>query len=328
MIRLGYQIPFFSYEGVDRADLFENIVKQALTAEESGFDTVLVMDHLYQLPMIGDPDDWMLECYSLLAALAARTSTIRLSSLVTGNTYRNPAMLAKIVTTLDIISRGRAICGIGCGWFELEHDSLGFEFGTFTERFEKLDEALQIITAMFRDERPTLDGKHYRVAGAINQPAPVQVGGVPIMIGGSGEKKTLRMVAQYARESNLTCSPAEIPRKLEALESHCVDLGRDRSEIEVSWLGSLLLAPDADSAIVLRDEFFLRRGIDWNTLDEAFQADMSARMLIGDPESVAEQVKTKLIDQGIDGLTLNMIANGHDLDVLALAGETLAPIMN
>jgi len=328
MIRLGYQIPFFNYDGVDRADLFENIAAQAVTAEASGFDTVLMMDHFYQLPMIGEPDDWMLECYSLLAALAARTSTIRLSSLVTGNTYRNPAILAKTITTLDVISRGRAICGIGCGWFELEHDSLGFEFGTFTDRFEKLEEALQIISAMFRDERPTLDGKHYQVTNAINQPAPVQPGGVPIMIGGSGEKKTLRMVAQYAQESNLTCSPAEIPRKMDALDAHCAAIGRDRAEIDVSWLGSLLLAPDAESATVLRDEFFLKRGIDWHTLDDEFQANLGARMLIGDPESVAEQVQTKLVDQGIDGLTLNMIANGHDLDILALAGETLAPLMN
>ncbi len=328
MIRLGYQIPYFSYEGVDRADLFENIAAQATTAETSGFDTVLVMDHFYQLPMIGRPDDWMLECYALLSALAARTSTIRLSSLVSGNTYRNPAMLAKIVTTLDIISKGRAICGIGCGWFEHEHNSLGFEFGTFSQRFEKLEEALRIITAMFRDERPSLDGDYYTVHGAINQPAPVQSGGVPILIGGSGEKKTLRMVAQYAQESNLTCSPAEIPRKMEALEAHCAALGRDRCEIEVSWLGSLLLAPDADAAAVLRDEFFMRRGVDWHTLDDDSRAGLSVRMLIGDPESVAEQVQTKLIDRGIDGLTLNMIANGHDLDILALAGETLAPLMN
>ncbi len=328
MIRLGYQIPYFNYEGVDRVDLFENVAAQATTAEASGFDTVLVMDHFYQLPMIGQPDDWMLECYALLSALAARTSTIRLSSLVSGNTYRNPAMLAKIVTTLDIISKGRAICGIGCGWFEHEHSSLGFEFGTFSQRFDKLDEALRIIAAMFRDERPTMVGEYYNVHDAINQPRPVQPGGVPILIGGSGEKRTLRLVAQYAQESNLTCSPAEIPRKMEALEAHCTALGRDRSEIEVSWLGSLLLAPDADAAIVLRDEFFRRRGVDWDTLDDHSRADLSARMLIGDPESVAEQVQTKLIDRGIDGLTLNMIANGHDLDMLALAGETLAPLMN
>jgi len=328
MIKLGYQIPNFSYEGVDRVDLFENVAAQALTAEASGFDTVLMMDHFYQLPMIGQPEDWMLECYSVLSALAARTSTIRLSALVSGNTYRNPAMLAKVITSLDVISRGRAICGIGCGWFELEHESLGFEFGTFGERFEKLDEALQIITAMFRDERPSLDGKYYRVKEAINQPPPVQDGGVPIMIGGSGEKKTLRMVAQYAQESNLTCGPDEFSRKFEALDAHCAALGRDRSEIEVTWLTALLLAPTMDEANKLRDDYFQSQGIDWHSLDEATQGAMSARMLIGDPDSVAEQVQSKALDRGISGITLNMMPNGHNLDILALAGETLSPLVN
>ena len=147
----------------------------------------------------------MLECYTTLGALARETSTVRLGALVTGNTYRNPALLAKIVTTLDIVSGGRAQLGIGAGWFELEHESLGFEFGTFTDRFEKLEEALQIILPMLRDERPTFDGAHYTVKDAINHPPPLSR--IPVMIGGSGEKKTLRLVAQYADESNLT-SPA------------------------------------------------------------------------------------------------------------------------
>jgi len=134
MTRLGYQIPNFTYPDIDSAGLFDVVARQAVEAEESGFDTVLVMDHLYQLPMLGDPANEMLECYTLLAALAQHTSRVRLSSLVTGNTYRNPALLAKIVTTLDVVSRGRAQLGIGAGWYELEHDSLGFEFGTFTDR--------------------------------------------------------------------------------------------------------------------------------------------------------------------------------------------------
>ena len=129
MTQLGYQIPNFNYPNGSRETLFEDVVAQTLAAEASGFDTVFVMDHFYQLPGIGNPDDYMLECYSLLAALAARTSKIHLGSLVTGNTYRNPAFLAKTITTLDVISGGRALLGIGAGWFELEHDALGFEFG-------------------------------------------------------------------------------------------------------------------------------------------------------------------------------------------------------
>ena len=131
------------------------------------------MDHFYQLPMLGDPDAYMLECYALLAALARETSTVRLSALVTGNTYRVPAVLAKTITTLDIVSNGRAQLGIGAGWFELEHDAFGIEFGTFTDRFEKLEESLQIVIPMLRGERPSLAGKHYTVSNAMNEPPAV-----------------------------------------------------------------------------------------------------------------------------------------------------------
>ncbi len=205
MTRLGYQIPNFTYPGVGPADLFDAVAYQAKEADISGFDTVLVMDHFYQLPMLGEPDQYMLECYSLLSALARETKHVRLSALVTGNTYRNPAVLAKTVTTLDIVSEGRAQLGIGAGWFELEHEAFGIEFGTFTDRFEKLEEALQIVVPMLRGERPTLDGQRYSVDDAINEP-PV-VNRIPVMIGGGGERKTLRMVAQYADESNLICAP-------------------------------------------------------------------------------------------------------------------------
>ena len=177
MTKLGYQIPNFTYPGVGPAELFDVVARQAKEADTSGFDTVLVMDHFYQLPMLGEPDRFMLECYSLLSALARETSTVRLSALVTGNTYRNPAILAKTVTTLDIVSQGRAQLGIGAGWFELEHNSFGIEFETFTDRFEKLEEALQIIIPMLRGERPTFEGKRYtrprsdqRAAGGVAHP--------------------------------------------------------------------------------------------------------------------------------------------------------------
>ena len=168
MTRLGYQIPNFTYPGVAPDAIFANVVQQAKTAEANGFDRVLLMDHFYQLPGLGDPHDYMLECYTTLAALAQHTETVRLSALVTGNTYRNPAILAKTITALDLVSGGRATLGIGSGWFELEHDAFGIPFNTFTERFEKLEEALNIILPMLRGERPTLDGKHYQVTDAIN----------------------------------------------------------------------------------------------------------------------------------------------------------------
>ena len=194
MTRLGYQIPNFTYPDVDNADIFGHVIAQARAAEAAGFDRVFVMDHVYQLPGLGEPDEPMFECYTVLSALAQHTETVRLSSLVTGNTYRHPTLLAKMITALDHVSGGRATLGIGAGWFELEHNSLGYEFGTFTDRFEKLEESLQIVIPMLRGETVSLDGKHYQVRDAVNSPAPVSR--IPIMIGGTGEKKTLRMVAQ------------------------------------------------------------------------------------------------------------------------------------
>ena len=153
-IRLGLQVPNFSYgTGVDQ--LFPTVIAQAQEAEAAGFDSVFVMDHFYQLPVLGTPDQPMLEAYTTLGGLATATERVQLGTLVTGNSYRNPTLLAKAITTLDVMSQGRAILGIGTGWFELEHDQLGFEFGTFTERFNKLDEALQIILPMIKGERPT-----------------------------------------------------------------------------------------------------------------------------------------------------------------------------
>ena len=189
MSRLGYQIPNFTYPGVAPADIFEKVVAQAKAAEAAGYDRVFVMDHFYQLPGIGAPDEPMFECYTMLSALAQHTRRVRLSALVTGNTYRNPALLAKSITTLDHVSGGRATLGIGAGWFEKEHLDLGFEFRTFSDRFEKLEEALKIIVPMLRGKRPSFAGKRYRVSEAINSPAPISK--TPIMIGGQGEKKAL-----------------------------------------------------------------------------------------------------------------------------------------
>jgi F420-dependent oxidoreductase-like protein len=266
----------------------------------------------------------MLECYTLLAALAQHTSHARLSALVTGNTYRNPAVLAKTVTTLDLVSGGRAQLGIGAGWFELEHDAFGIEFGTFTDRFEKLEEALQIILPMLRDERPSLDGKHYTVRDAINQPPPV--GRIPVMIGGSGEKKTLRMVAQYADDSNMTAGPDEIPRKLDALAAHCEQVGRDRSEITVTMQRNACIAPTREEAVADVDAFLGRRGIDVSSM-AADDADRTRSLIThGSPDDVGEQFSGWL-GLGVDGFTVNAVANGHIPGRVALLGETLSKVV-
>jgi F420-dependent oxidoreductase-like protein len=324
MTRLGYQIPNFTYPGVAPEDLFPTVVRQTQEAEASGFDTVLVMDHFYQLPMLGPPDNDMLECYTLLSALAQHTKTVRLSALVTGNTYRNPALLVKEVTTLDHVSAGRAQLAIGAGWFELEHDSLGFAFGTFTERFEKLEESLQIIRGMLAGDRPTFRGRWYTVVDAVNSPAPLSK--IPLMIGGGGEKKTLRLVAQYADESNIICQPNEISRKLDVLAKHCEDVGRDRSEITVSLLANACVAPTHELAQAEADAFLRARGIDLASMSAEDAGAIRAMIALGDPDEVAEVFAARLVE-GVDGFTVNAPANGHIEGRVALLGEVLSKVV-
>ena len=244
-IRLGYQIPNFSY-GTPVSDLFPSVIAQAREAEDAGFDAVFVMDHFYQLPGIGSPDQPMLESYSALSALATATSRVQLSALVTGNTYRNPTHLAKAVTTLDVVSGGRAVLGIGAGWYELEHQQLGFEFGTFTDRFERLEEALSIIAPMLRGERPNVDGRWYHAESAMNEPRMRD--DLPILIGGSGEKKTFGLTARYASHLNIICDPADLPRKLDALDQRCAEAERDRATLETTSLVFGMVDENGDNA--------------------------------------------------------------------------------
>lgn len=314
MTRLGYQIPNFTYPDVAPDQLFPTVRRQAVEADASGFDTVLVMDHFYQLAGLGRPDQDMIECYTLLSALAQHTSRVRLGALVTGNTYRHPTLLAKTITALDVVSGGRAQLGIGAGWFELEHDSLGYEFGTFTDRFQKLEESLQIVLPMLRGENPSLEGRWYHVHDAMNHPAPL--GRIPVMIGGGGEKKTLRMVAQYADESNLICAVPDIPRKLEALAGHCESLGRDRAEITVSYQTSACIAPTHEQAVTEFEAYLAR------------QPEAEARRatsIVGSPDEVVEAY-TRLRETGIDGVTVNSPANGHVEGRVSLLGQTLAAV--
>jgi F420-dependent oxidoreductase-like protein len=324
MTRLGFQIPNFDYPGLTRADAWKATAVSAKAAEDAGFDTVLVMDHFYQLPGLGAPDNSMMEAYTILGALAQVTERVRLGALVTGNTYRNPAILAKSVTTLDHVSGGRAQLGIGSGWFELEHQSFGIPFGTFTTRFEQLEEALQVILPMLRGERVSHSGKHYEFTDVINEPAPLSK--VPVMIGGSGEKKTLRMVAQYADLGNLTCGPEEVPQKLDALAGHCERLGRDRSEITLSWNRVVCVAPTTAQAEAERNAFLADRGMDWDNLGDEIQAMVDGMIACGDADTVGEQL-TAWKATGIDGFTLSAPANGHLPERVALLGEVATRVM-
>ncbi len=324
-ISLGYQIPNFTYPDTTPDQLFDRVIAQAQAAERGGFDTVLLMDHFYQLPGLGVPEAEMLECYTALGALAAATSTIRLSSLVTGNTYRNPAMLAKTVTTLDVISKGRAILGIGAGWYELEHDSYGYEFGTFTDRFERLEEALSIIKPMLGGDHPTVSGKWYHTDRAMNNPRVRDT--LPIMLGGSGEKKTFRLAALYADHMNIICGRDEIPTKLAALRQRCDEVGRDPATLPTSYLAFVIMAETSDEAKALQRGLFAREGVDLDAMPAEQRAAATARQFTGSPDEVAAELKEHVLDPGIDGLAINMVVNGHDPAIVELAGRALAPLV-
>ncbi|MFE3259738.1 LLM class F420-dependent oxidoreductase [Nocardia sp. NPDC059091] len=325
-IRLGYQMPNFSY-GVAPRDLFPAVVAQAREAEAAGFDAAFVMDHFYQLPLLGAPEEPMLEAYSALSGLAASTERIQLSALVTGNTYRNPALTAKTVTTLDVVSRGRAVLGIGAGWFELEHQAYGFDFGTFTERFEKLEEALEIITPMLRGQHSTFDGKWYRTNNAMNEPRVRD--DLPIMLGGGGEKKTFGLAARFADHLNIICNASEIPRKLEALHARLDEAGRDPKTLETSFLAFVIVDEDGDRARKTQAEMLARIGItDLGALpNEALRNTPADRQFVGTPDQVAEQIQSRVLDQGIDGIIVNMVTNGHEAGAVELAGRALAPLV-
>lgn len=323
-IRLGYQMPNFSYSGSVK-ELFPKVIAQAREAEAAGFDTAFVMDHFYQLPGIGKPDEPMLEAYSALSALATATETIQLSALVTGNTYRNPAILAKTVTTLDVVSGGRAILGIGAGWFELEHTSFGLEFGTFTDRFERLDEALQIIEPMLRGQRPSFDGLWYQVDNAINEPRMRD--DLPIMLGGGGEKKTFGLAAQFADHLNIICNASELPRKVAAVEARCEEVDRDPKDLETSFLAFVILDEDGDKATTLQNDYLLSTGVDLSNLSDDDKAAATDRIFCGTPDDVAEQIQKRVLDHGIDGIIINLVTNGHEPGTVELAGKALKPLV-
>jgi len=243
----GYHMPNFTFPGVPPERLFDRVVELAQAAESAGFDLVTVMDHFYQIAVVAPEEEPMLEGYAVLSALAMRTSRVRLATMVSGVTYRNPALLAKTVTTLDVISKGRAVLGIGAAWNESEHRGLGFAFPPIRERMDRLEEALHICRAMFTEERPTFEGTHYRIEAALNRPRPLQPGGPKILIGGSGERRTLRLAAQYADITNWFGGPEEAGRKIGVLERHCEEVGRDPSAIlRTVTVPLVLVAREAD----------------------------------------------------------------------------------
>jgi F420-dependent oxidoreductase-like protein len=242
-MRVGLHIVNFNHPDGPAA-VAPMLATAARAAEDVGLDNLSVMDHWFQMEFLG-AENPMLEGYTTLGFLAAHTSTVELQLLVTGVTYRPPGLLAKQVATLDVLSGGRAALGIGAAWYEREHRGLGVPFPPVAERFERLEETLQIVRQMYSDDNGPYEGRHYRLEETLCVPQPI--GSVPVMIGGAGERKTLRLVAQYADACNIFCNPDVGPEhvalKLDVLRAHCIDVGRPYDEIRKTVLWSADLDP-------------------------------------------------------------------------------------
>ena len=286
----GFHLPSYTHPDTAPERLFDRVVEQAQAAEAAGFDLVTVMDHLYQIHGVGREDEPMLEGWLVLGALARETTRVRLGTLVTGVTYRNPAMLAKEVTTLDTISGGRAILGLGAAWNDVEHEGYGYEFPPVRERMDRLDEALQIIKAMFTEDRPSFHGTHYQIEQALNVPRPIQAGGPPILIGGGGEQRTLRIAAKYADMTHWFPLGMEmLKHKNEVLVRHCEEIGRDPSTIERTMSAPVLVTGSEAEAKALLEQFPPERRPHINA---------------GPPDQVADGLRP-YIDAGFTGFTFN-----------------------
>ena len=286
----GFHMPNFTFPGVPADKLFDRVVENAKAAETAGFDLVTVMDHFYQIAGVGPETAPMLEAYSTLAAIARETTKVKLSTLVTGVIYRNPAVLAKQVTTLDIASNGRAMLGIGAAWNESESRGYGIDFPPIAERMERLEEAVTIAKLMFTEERPSFQGKHYRIENALNSPRPIQPGGPKILIGGSGERKTLRILAKHGDIGHWFGGDLEeLKRKKRVFEEHCAAVGRDPSQVLLT-LGAGILIVESE-----------REG---KALLEHIPEQRRASFRAVTPEQGAEFLQS-YVDAGFGGFTFN-----------------------
>jgi F420-dependent oxidoreductase-like protein len=247
-MKLGLQLSNFTWKGRG-PKLGENLATISRTAEDVGYSSIWVMDHLFQIPQVGAAQMEMLEAYTALGFIAANTRSASLGTMVTGVTYRNPGFLCKQVSTLDVLSGGRAVLGIGAAWYEREHRGLGIPFPPLKERFERLEETLQICKQMWSREDGPFEGKHYQLRETLNSPQSIQKPHPPILIGGGGEKKTLKLVAKYANACNVRADSVEFVKgKFEVIRRHCEAIGRDPGEIERTVLMRLDVGEEGEKA--------------------------------------------------------------------------------
>jgi F420-dependent oxidoreductase-like protein len=316
--RLGLQLAGFSFPAVPDSAIFGRVARIASIAEQSGFDSLWTMDHLHQIDSVGDREEPILEAYTTLAALAAVTESAQLGVLVTACGFRNPALLAKMITTIDIISGGRAILGIGAGWHEEEYLAYGIDFPPARERLAQLAEAVQICRAMFTKHAPSFTGEHYRISGPLNVPGPVRPAGPPILIGGGGVKVLIPTVARLGDACNFFGAPATVAHKVRVLERACESIGRDSSEITKTWLGAVLIA-DSEQELQTSLERLARLYA------------LSPRAVRGFALCGTEpEVRRQLADYraaGVDGVIVSPLNPGDEAEIQRI-GKTLRPALD
>ncbi|MFZ0214485.1 MAG: LLM class F420-dependent oxidoreductase [Candidatus Dormiibacterota bacterium] len=319
MAFLDLHVPSFTYPG-PAAELFPTVLRIAETAEQSGFTALSVMDHYHQIAPQGTPGEPMLEAYTTLGGLATRTSRLRLLTIVTGVTYRQPSQLAKQVTTLDLLSGGRAMLGIGAAWNDEEHLAYGFPYPPIGERMNRLEEAVQICRGMFDRPQSSFDGRYYHVQDAYNVPRPLQER-VPILIGGGGERRTLRLVAQYADLCNIIGDVATAAHKLEVLRDHCAAVGRDPATIEKTVHAGIVVVDETDEKVRRRLDAIAQNPPP--ALRGLSASDLQERLVSGTPGRVAERLRAYL-DAGFDGwsFSVNGAFEGRPIELAAKAAAT------
>jgi len=308
-MRFGIQHPSFTYDG-QGTQIIDTLSTLAKTAEQLGYESLWMMDHFHQIEYVGKPDEPMLEGWTTISVLAGITSKLKFGTMVTGNIYRHPSVLAKIGATLDVLSKGRLILGIGAGWNEAESRAYGIPFPSTRERLERLDEAVQLIQKMWTEEKANFSGKYYKIENAICNPKPIQKPGPMILIGGSGEKYLLRTVAKYGDACNLFGSAQTVKKKLDVLRDHCKAVGRDYDSIVKTKLTRLLISEDEGmiKGVVENMSKMMPPGMN---VDEM--------MLYGTPEQVREKL-SDFSNVGVQCMIMSVGGPG-ELQSFRLFGE-------
>jgi len=312
-MKFGIQHPNFTYDG-QGPQMVDTLATLTKAAEQLGFDSFWFMDHFHQILMVGKQEEPMLEGWTTISVLSALTTRLKFGTLVTGNIYRHPSVLAKIGATLDVLSKGRLIFGIGAGWNDLESHAYGIPFPSTRERLARLDEAIQVIKKMWTEELASFQGKYYQIENALCNPKPIQKPHPMILIGGSGEKYLLRTVAKYGDACNLFGSPATVKKKLEVLLKHCKAVGRDYDSILKTKLTRVMISEDEAmvTSAIERISKMMPPGMSVNEV-----------MIYGTPEKVRAQVQ-ELKDAGVEYL-ITSYAGPNELPSIKLFGEKILP---